>query len=72
MSYLRKGIIMEKKTSFVDIEELNEYVEEVKQNQILLTKEELIELYNYIRNSILVDPKDKLRLLDEVTQIMSM
>lgn len=60
---------MKKKTVFVDIQELNEYVEEVCKGSVMLTREELVELYNYVYNNILISPKDKIQLIDAITQI---
>ena len=60
---------MKKKTAFVDIQELNEYVEEVCKGSVMLTREELVELYNYVYNDMLISPKDKIRLIDAITQI---
>lgn len=58
---------MEKKTAFVDIQELYEYVKEVRNGSVILTKEEMVELYNYVYNNISIPPEDRIRLIDIIT-----
>ncbi len=62
---------MQKKTQFVDIQELNEYMEVLRKGNVLLTNEEITELHNYICTSSLISPKDRERLLDIVSQVKS-
>lgn len=62
---------MNKKTGFITIEELYEYVNEVVSGNVPLSHDEILELRQYINWDVLIRPNDRKKLnilLDGINQ----